>query len=118
MNLQHQRKLLTDLRAQYEAGLSDVKEQRRSGLRRYESTEVPDDDVDAGTVLFDRERNEVIEEDFAALLKQVERALAKIDEGTYGLCDNCRKPIPEERLKALPYATLGIDCQERLERSA
>ena len=45
-----------------------------------------------------------------AILLDVERALAKIDEGTYGICDRCGKLIPEERLGARPWSVLGVDC--------
>jgi DnaK suppressor protein len=43
-------------------------------------------------------------------LERTERALAKIDEGTYGLCDACRKPIARKRLQALPDVVLCIEC--------
>ena len=38
-------------------------------------------------------------------------ALAKIDKGTYGLCERCGQPIPKERLKALPWAALDVGCK-------
>ena len=41
---------------------------------------------------------------------------ARIENGTYGKCTNCGKQIPEERLEALPWATLCIDCQRDQER--
>ncbi len=46
----------------------------------------------------------------AASLADVNRALAKIDEGTYGLCDVCGKPIAPARLEALPAASLCVEC--------
>ena len=45
-------------------------------------------------------------------LGDVERALAKIDAGTYGTCERCGQPIPRERLEAIPWAALGIDCKQ------
>jgi RNA polymerase-binding transcription factor len=45
-------------------------------------------------------------------LRDVERALAKLDDGSYGLCDRCGKPIGEERLDAIPWALLCIDCKK------
>jgi DnaK suppressor protein len=45
-----------------------------------------------------------------AILLDVERALAKVDEGTYGICDRCGKLIPEERLEARPWSVLCVDC--------
>ncbi len=43
------------------------------------------------------------------MLKEVDRALVRIDKGTYGLCERCGKPIGEERLKVMPWATLCIE---------
>jgi DnaK suppressor protein len=46
-------------------------------------------------------------------LERTERALAKLDEGTYGRCDNCGQPIAEKRLRAMPDVVLCIDCAKR-----
>ena len=45
-----------------------------------------------------------------AMLRDVERALRKLEEGTYGICDRCGKLIPEERLDARPWSNLCVDC--------
>jgi len=44
------------------------------------------------------------------MLKEIERAIARAEKGTYGICERCRNPISEERLKVMPSATLCIDC--------
>ena len=46
-------------------------------------------------------------------LVDVQRALTKMDGGTYGICERCGKPIAPERLEALPWATLCIDCKQK-----
>ena len=46
-------------------------------------------------------------------LAQIDRALAKIDDGTYGICDDCGRPIPEERLDARPATARCIECSSR-----
>lgn len=46
-------------------------------------------------------------------LRDVDRALRKMDEGTYGSCERCGKPISPERLDALPYSTLCVDCKQK-----
>lgn len=46
-------------------------------------------------------------------LERTERALAKLDEGTYGLCDTCGRPIAEKRLRAMPDVVQCIDCARR-----
>ena len=50
-----------------------------------------------------------------ALLAEVQQALARIDNGTYGICTNCGQLIPEVRLEAIPWATLCLTCDPRLE---
>lgn len=50
-------------------------------------------------------------------LLQIEAALQRLDDGTYGRCAECAQPINPERLEALPYATLCIDCQRQQEQA-
>jgi DnaK suppressor protein len=49
-------------------------------------------------------------------LSQIERALARLKAGTYGLCESCQSKIPVGRLNALPYTTLCIECQREMEK--
>lgn len=70
---------------------------------------------DIATATFDRELDEGLEEGAERRLEQVDRALRRIDEGTYGICEACGKPIAEERLRAVPWATLCIDDQRKQE---
>jgi len=71
---------------------------------------------DMATVTFDRELDEGLEEGAQQTLAQIDRALARIDAGTYGTCERCGKAIPEERLRARPWATLCIDDQRLADR--
>jgi DnaK suppressor protein len=48
-----------------------------------------------------------------AMLQDVDRALAKVEEGTYGICDRCGRLIPEERLEARPWSVLCVECASR-----
>lgn len=48
-------------------------------------------------------------------LEQINQALQRIDDGSYGLCKDCHEPIPQERLEILPYALLCVRCQSRQE---
>lgn len=50
------------------------------------------------------------------MLKDIERAIARAEKGTYGICERCKQPISEERLKAMPAATLCIHCAKLLSR--
>ncbi|HTG47273.1 MAG TPA: TraR/DksA C4-type zinc finger protein [Actinomycetota bacterium] len=76
-----------------------------------------DESADAGTATFEREKDLSIEQNVRDLLQKIERALAKIDAGTYGICERCGKPIEKARIKALPYVDLCIkDAQARSRR--
>lgn len=71
---------------------------------------------DAATALHDRELDYGLEENEEQLLAEIDAALQRIEAGTYGVCTNCGKPIGEERLEALPWASLCIDCARNRER--
>ena len=58
-----------------------------------------------------RSRNNVLD-----LIDQVTRALQRIDEGTYGTCESCGRPIDAARIKAFPRVLLCLDCKRREER--
>ena len=71
---------------------------------------------DVATATFDREMDYTLEDNSEAVLASIERALERIEAGTYGTCTRCGKPIAEERLEALPYVELCIDCKRETER--
>jgi RNA polymerase-binding transcription factor DksA len=76
-----------------------------------------DESADAGTATFEREKDLSIENNVRDLLQKIERALKRIDAGTYGTCDRCGKPIEKARIKALPYVDLCIkDAQAQTRR--
>ena len=72
--------------------------------------------ADAATDTYERELDEGLEEDARDQLRQVEKALARIESGEYGRCEICGKEIPVERLEAVPWTTLCIDDARRLGR--
>jgi DnaK suppressor protein len=72
--------------------------------------------ADSATETYMRELDNGLEENAEHVLAEIESALGRIEDGTYGLCVNCGKPIAEERLEALPYATLCIDDKRAQER--
>ena len=73
--------------------------------------------ADTATETVEREIGNTLEEHDERLLGAIDAALKRIDDGTYGKCVNCGAPIPEERLEAMPWATLCIDCKRKEERS-
>ena len=72
--------------------------------------------ADAGSATFEREKDLSLVNNLRDLLDKIDKAMAKIDEGTYGLCDRCGKPIEKARLKALPYANLCLKDKQAEER--
>ena len=70
---------------------------------------------DVATATFDREMASSLEENSTRVLGEIDTALGRIDEGTYGTCERCGKPIDVERLEALPWATLCIDDKRKQE---
>ncbi|MEV4090938.1 TraR/DksA family transcriptional regulator [Streptosporangium saharense] len=75
-----------------------------------------DDQADAGARTYEREREIALTLNSRDLVAQNERAIARIDAGTYGVCESCHKPIGKERLQAFPRATLCVACKQREER--
>ena len=67
-----------------------------------------DESADAGTATFEREKDLSIEQNVRDLLQKIDRALERIDAGTFGVCERCGKPIEKARVKALPYVSLCI----------
>jgi len=75
-----------------------------------------DDQADVGAKTFEREHELALTHNARELLAQNERAIAKIDAGTYGTCESCGEPIGKARLQAFPRATLCVSCKQREER--
>ncbi len=72
--------------------------------------------ADTATETVDREIDYTLEETDERLLQAIDDALARIEAGTYGTCVNCGAQIAPERLEAMPWATLCIDCKRKEER--
>ena len=75
-----------------------------------------DDQADKGSATFEREQGMSLAANSRDMLTQTQRALQRIDDGTYGACENCGKPIGKDRLQAFPRATLCKECKQREER--
>jgi RNA polymerase-binding protein DksA len=107
--------------------LKALEEERATYLRQAESLQAEADslteDREPGDVQFDeesgegdtlaveRERDLALSAQARAAIEEIDVAMGKIHDGTYGVCTTCGKPIPEERLKALPHAALCVHCK-------
>lgn len=86
---------------------ADVKNWRESGF--------DDDPADAGSASFERETAQSLSLHARNLLSQIEDALRRLDDGTFGDCVTCGRRIELERLEAIPYTTQCMDCRRREE---
>lgn len=81
-----------------------------------EATGYSQHQADQGTDDFDRTISLEVTSKEYEILRQIERALEKIDENTYGICDVSGEEIPVKRLEAVPYATMTVKAQEKFEK--
>jgi DnaK suppressor protein len=113
---------LTELRSELEADVVHLKEEIRDaeqeivGLLRDGGDGAGNDQADVGSTTLERDHEMSLANNARDMLDQIERALAKIDDGTYGVCESCGKAIGKGRLQAFPRATLCVSCKEREER--
>jgi RNA polymerase-binding transcription factor len=106
--------------------LADEADELRSEIGKAESSiadrlgdsvsDAGDDQADVGAKTYEREHELSLTYNARDLLAQSERALARIEAGTYGSCESCGQPIGKARLKAFPRAILCVSCKQREER--
>ncbi|WP_063754381.1 TraR/DksA family transcriptional regulator [Streptomyces sp. NRRL S-1813] len=87
-----------------------------AGLMRDSGDGAGDDEADTGTKNITREHEMALASNAREMLHQTERALGRLDAGTYGLCENCGNPIGKARMQAFPRATLCVECKQKEER--
>lgn len=91
------------------AALTGSREQPEDAIQASDGVVEPEEEAvdleqtDVDQALLDNEN---------ALLAEVQQALARIENGTYGICTNCGQPIPEKRLEAIPWASLCVTCEK------
>ncbi|MFF2190266.1 TraR/DksA family transcriptional regulator [Streptomyces sp. NPDC058155] len=91
-------------------------EQALAGLMRDSGDGAGDDDADTGTKNITREHEMSLAANAREMVEQTERALLRLDAGTYGLCEVCGKPIGKARMQAFPRATLCVEDKQKQER--
>ena len=113
---------LAELRGELEADVVHLRkeihdaEQEIVGLLRDGGDGAGNDQADVGSTTLERDHEMSLANNARDMLDQIERALAKIDDGTYGVCESCGNAIGKGRLQAFPRATLCVSCKEREER--
>lgn len=107
------KKRLEDLRRQINQSLKGSADQVKTPD---EATGYSQHQADQGTDDFNRTISLEVTTREYNLLKQIDRALEKIEENTYGICDVSGAEIPIARLEAVPYATMTVKAQEQIEK--
>ena len=97
-------------------GFKQLYEQELAGLMRDAGDGAGHDQADVGATSFERDHELTVLARERETLAQIERALAHIDDGSYGVCDSCGNPVGKNRLMAVPHATLCMSCKQREER--
>lgn len=114
------KKRLLDERQELQRQAAEIEESSFGGAQSELTGDIASFDeefADAGTATFERERDLSLSNNIRDLTDKIDRALERIEEGTYGLCERCGRPIEKARIKALPYATLCIKDKQAEERT-
>jgi RNA polymerase-binding protein DksA len=113
----HFQELLLEERKRVVAALKNLHDDHAGTLTDESGEESAYDNhlADTATDTYDRELDYTLEESAGHMLSEIDSALGRIDDGSYGKCTSCARQIAAERLEARPWATLCIDCQRSRE---
>jgi RNA polymerase-binding protein DksA len=111
--LEGQRQLLLEERAKLLGQAENLEGEAAALMENLDPGDVQFDDEsgEGDSLVVERERDLALSAQARAAIEQIDVAVAKIHDGTYGHCENCGTAIPKERLKALPYAALCVKCK-------
>jgi DnaK suppressor protein len=123
INVEEFRKLLLEERAgllalhreeaaDIRAESADASENELSHTSTFDSAE----NEDTAAIMADRDREMALDENAVQTLHEIEHALDRIDTGDYGICEVTGKPIPVERLRAVPWATMTVEAATMMDR--
>ena len=113
--IEHQRQRLQEMKAELERMVRGLEEDQQFRAEEEEDF-TQHDSGDMSQSLFTRELDATVEQTMEKRLEVVERALQKVEEGTYGICDDTGEAIPKGRLEAVPEAIYTVEAQQRRER--
>lgn len=106
--LEEERDRLNEEREEIESADSENSQAEETG----ELSDYDDHIGDAASATFERAKDYALLENIEMMLQKVNRALDKVEDGSYGKCDRCGQEIGEPRLEAMPSATLCLKCQD------
>jgi len=114
--IKSQRQRLLDLRDTLVEAMGGIQRENLRNGGDGSSSAFGQHQADAGSDAYDRDFALSLLSQEQDALYEIDEAISRVDNGVYGVCEICRKIIPEERLEAIPFARLTVDCQEKLER--
>lgn len=115
LNIEKHRKHLEKMQRDLLNQLENREEHRSLKEATQELSVVDNHPADVASENYERGKDISLEEKNRLVLEKVRRALQKIDAGRYGICERCGASIPAERLEAVPYAELCLECKSREE---
>src|SRR5690349_13834266 len=116
LNMQQIKQRLEEKKAELQTQIGDLTEAYPQPVDTTEVSEGPQDFEETAVDFLETQQEQSLLVNEQALLTEVERALKRIEEGTYGRCVECGQPIPEKRLQAIPWAARCVKDEERLEQ--
>ncbi|HYU74530.1 MAG TPA: TraR/DksA family transcriptional regulator [Ktedonobacteraceae bacterium] len=116
INLEQIKQRLEAKRAELQENIKGLTEAHPRPVGAIEANEGPQDFEDIAVDFLETQQEQSLLVNEQALLTEVERALERIEQGTYGKCVDCGQPIPERRLEAIPWAARDVKCEEKLEQ--
>jgi DnaK suppressor protein len=116
VDIKTMKKRLEDKRDELQRDISGLTEAQPQPVDPVEANQGPNDFEDVAVDFQEMQQEQSIRVNEQALLTEVQQALERIKQGTYGKCVDCGRPIPEERLEAIPWAARDVQCQAQLEQ--
>lgn len=116
LDLQEQKKRLLAKKAELERSIAALTQAHPTPVSSTEAHEGPNDTEDVTTDFLETQKEQSIMVNQQALLTLVENALQRLENGTYGLCQQCHEAIAPRRLEALPWAERCVRCEAQLEQ--
>ena len=116
LNLEKQKSSLLAKKAELEASIAGLTEAHPTPVSSTEANDGPNDREDVATDFLEMQDEQSILSNQQTLLTLVDNALQRLENGTYGLCQQCGGVIPDKRLEALPWAERDVRCEAQLEQ--
>ncbi len=116
IDLNVMKKRLEEKQAELQANIAGLTEAHPQPVDPIEANEGAPDLEEVAVDSLELEQEQSIEVNERALLTEVQEALKRIEQGTYGKCVDCGRPIPEKRLEAIPWAALDVEHEAALEQ--